>query len=980
MLISDQGEITHLTIALLGAAHVGKSTLAQCFVRNTTVGSVTGRSARPTSQTLYLGPYEPTIESSWSIHHAIPANVRSNYMGTAGAAVPLPGSIRGSAGLHAQHGSDSGHGGSGGKTDANGGMDLAFSCSTTPGGLVGTAGQAPASQPSHHDSGSYFSFKNSSSSSNNNNHSQQPPTSTTNASQAAVSAAGTANNVSTQGQRIVVTLIEAGGHPYYSSIWPSVIAAADAYLLVYDVGNPHSFDAIWSFYKLIVQTKRLSPRCIPMLMLGNMVDTVTMDKLRDATRLKRERKLSDQTGHGLASLLGIPFAETTSKAPSSVTHCFRTLMGLAQKRVWQITSEMHNHPTHPLGSAGSLPSSPNRDHPQEAAAAAVAAGDHGAAHGSGFAAHRLSPPSSRRPSNASEVSSVMTWTSTAVNSIFHSGRLSSTSTSSNASSGSAQTPAAALGTGLAPGSANPTISHAGGPVRLSELSTISHQTAADPAPHAGGGGGNGSSSSTHSTSSSGGNPASRGVRSRFSENSKVSFRGSVDRVRDAIDRMPSTSELNASGDAWSARAGPSSSSSPSTAAAAAAAALAGGLLPRPSLSPSPPRPPPPRPMHHLTVLEQRDRLFAAIDRALVQNPPGGLESAFRLVHRMFRPPAAGGAAALSDEEPDGTDPADTGAEAPAAERALPDLPPLSPLSGPAAAAAAVDDARPPLAPMLKRDSAPGLPPAAPAPVPALVCATSTPPPMLVTTAGLRAPTAGGGGGGGGGAPTLGPASRGPASASSPGGSAMHTRLLDLLAELEAYQIDGLEEGGADGAGTGDASAHGGPAPAREPETLPRSLAVPMPGGGGNGMLDHRDAATAATHDRPSQAHDDHDARPAPSSSWSTSKPPGMSLGSMGMPLGGRGGPRLGGMVGTGPAASNSLMLVHTPAAGILNTPGSPGLDYMSFGASKPMQMDASHHAFNAALEGDLLDDEVMAASHQHVLTLSPSTPLDADDL
>ncbi|KAL2911802.1 hypothetical protein HK105_208735 [Polyrhizophydium stewartii] len=151
-------------------------------------------------------------------------------------------------------------------------------------------------------------------------------------------------------QRIVVTLIDVGGHPLYYSLWPSVIAAADAFMLVYDVGDKRSMHSLWKFYRLIIETKWMRPGDIPMLLVGSMVDTVSSDaslvsssatpaaSSGSALPRKRPREVSPEMGQEFASILRIPHVETTAKAPKSIAFCFRTLIAEAKLRAARFVS------------------------------------------------------------------------------------------------------------------------------------------------------------------------------------------------------------------------------------------------------------------------------------------------------------------------------------------------------------------------------------------------------------------------------------------------------------------------------------------------------------------------------------------------------------------------------------------------------------------------------------------------------------------
>ncbi|KAJ3147219.1 hypothetical protein HDU89_005818 [Geranomyces variabilis] len=132
------------------------------------------------------------------------------------------------------------------------------------------------------------------------------------------------------GQRIILTLSDVGGHPFYGTIWASAIAAADAFIMVYDVGNRQSFDAIFGFYRQILEVKCARPAHLPIMLLGNMVDNVTSDP-SSALPDKRPRQVTRDMGDALAKLLRVSFNETSAMAPKSVTHCFRQLLTSAQE-------------------------------------------------------------------------------------------------------------------------------------------------------------------------------------------------------------------------------------------------------------------------------------------------------------------------------------------------------------------------------------------------------------------------------------------------------------------------------------------------------------------------------------------------------------------------------------------------------------------------------------------------------------------------
>ncbi|KAJ3411710.1 hypothetical protein HDV05_001820 [Chytridiales sp. JEL 0842] len=130
-------------------------------------------------------------------------------------------------------------------------------------------------------------------------------------------------------QRIILTLIDVGGHPLYSHLWPSVIRAADAIMLCYDVADKRSFDAMWGYYRMVIDVRRgaslgsVEVGSVPCLLVGNMVDTIS----------KRPRQVTPDMARSLAKILCAPVLETTARAPQSVSHCFRTLIDETQAKV-----------------------------------------------------------------------------------------------------------------------------------------------------------------------------------------------------------------------------------------------------------------------------------------------------------------------------------------------------------------------------------------------------------------------------------------------------------------------------------------------------------------------------------------------------------------------------------------------------------------------------------------------------------------------
>ncbi|KAI8926403.1 hypothetical protein BC831DRAFT_456568 [Entophlyctis helioformis] len=101
-----------------------------------------------------------------------------------------------------------------------------------------------------------------------------------------------------------------------------------------------SMHSLWKFYRLIAETKWMKPEHIPMLLVGSMVDTVTSDVSLGGVRRgnKRPREVPTAMGQQFADILRIPFAETTGRAPQSISFCFRTLLVEAQRKASLLVS------------------------------------------------------------------------------------------------------------------------------------------------------------------------------------------------------------------------------------------------------------------------------------------------------------------------------------------------------------------------------------------------------------------------------------------------------------------------------------------------------------------------------------------------------------------------------------------------------------------------------------------------------------------
>jgi hypothetical protein len=127
-------------------------------------------------------------------------------------------------------------------------------------------------------------------------------------------------------QTINLTITEIGGAEEFSSLIPSAIEKADAFMLVYDVGNEESFHHIWNYFRKIVEIKMERPKDIPMILVGSMVDTIVK-----RITSSRNREVTTEQGRLFANLTSIPFFESSAKAPKVVSSCFKKLISESQR-------------------------------------------------------------------------------------------------------------------------------------------------------------------------------------------------------------------------------------------------------------------------------------------------------------------------------------------------------------------------------------------------------------------------------------------------------------------------------------------------------------------------------------------------------------------------------------------------------------------------------------------------------------------------
>ncbi|KAI8802496.1 hypothetical protein BJ742DRAFT_715090, partial [Cladochytrium replicatum] len=148
-----------------------------------------------------------------------------------------------------------------------------------------------------------------------------------------------------QTKPLSLTIIDVGGAKEFASLLPSAIAAADAFMVVYDVGDKRTFESIFEFFRQVVLAKGAKPpfQSIPLIVVGNMVDTVAGGDLGPSSMdspSRRLRQVTNQQGQGLANILKVPFVETTARAPHLVASTFRAVIAQAQAKAGEVMNSV----------------------------------------------------------------------------------------------------------------------------------------------------------------------------------------------------------------------------------------------------------------------------------------------------------------------------------------------------------------------------------------------------------------------------------------------------------------------------------------------------------------------------------------------------------------------------------------------------------------------------------------------------------------
>ena len=104
--------------------------------------------------------------------------------------------------------------------------------------------------------------------------------------------------ITLNGKTYSVNFYDTAGQERYKSISVNSIKGADGILLMYDITNKKSFDAIPQWMKDIIENKGIN---FPIILIGNKCD------------LEDEREVTKDEGEQLAKNYGVSFFETSNK-------------------------------------------------------------------------------------------------------------------------------------------------------------------------------------------------------------------------------------------------------------------------------------------------------------------------------------------------------------------------------------------------------------------------------------------------------------------------------------------------------------------------------------------------------------------------------------------------------------------------------------------------------------------------------------------
>ncbi len=126
-------------------------------------------------------------------------------------------------------------------------------------------------------------------------------------------------NITIDGKRIKMQCWDTAGQERYRNITTNYYRNAQGIMLVYDITNRKSFEAIDNW---MVQIHAHAGESVDKILIGNKSDQ------------SDERKISKQEGENLAKKYNIPFLETSAKLGQNVEEAFFTIAKNVKNRLF----------------------------------------------------------------------------------------------------------------------------------------------------------------------------------------------------------------------------------------------------------------------------------------------------------------------------------------------------------------------------------------------------------------------------------------------------------------------------------------------------------------------------------------------------------------------------------------------------------------------------------------------------------------------
>ncbi|KAL8305408.1 hypothetical protein RB598_002794 [Gaeumannomyces tritici] len=145
-------------------------------------------------------------------------------------------------------------------------------------------------------------------------------------------------------RQVTMQLWDTAGQERFQSLGVAFYRGADCCVLVYDVNNSKSFDALDSWRdEFLIQASPRDPDNFPFVVLGNKID---VEESKRVISTKRAMTFCQSKG-------GIPYFETSAKEAVNVEQAFEGKNHVWQPIIWHgsvILSPSHLHPVASLAS------------------------------------------------------------------------------------------------------------------------------------------------------------------------------------------------------------------------------------------------------------------------------------------------------------------------------------------------------------------------------------------------------------------------------------------------------------------------------------------------------------------------------------------------------------------------------------------------------------------------------------------------------